>query len=278
MAKNSTAPTAVNPLGSDRSWARTNGTYIAGRAYIDGADQTAAEMEAKWGADRLRLLVSPELREKFDRQRYLLNQAIWHGELEAVRTETGRMVKAWLALDREAAAAGKQPLDPLVWEVALADGRVAAIVPDGDRAGRVNADGREVVVYTLDEIGATAFGLSRYRRGQGRVSGRDCHRDQSKHRRSAECDLGQQGAAGRSTTGEFFMTGQAMAMRGRPELTAKQQTICDFVVQGRTTKEIADRLAISPRTVEFHRAAILAKLGVRNTVALIHKVLETGHG
>jgi DNA-binding CsgD family transcriptional regulator len=74
------------------------------------------------------------------------------------------------------------------------------------------------------------------------------------------------------------MTGQAMAMRGRPELTAKQQTICDFVVQGRTTKEIADRLAISPRTVEFHRAAILAKLGVRNTVALIHKVLETGHG
>jgi hypothetical protein len=74
-------------MASDKSWARTPGTYIAGRAYIDGADETAAEMEAKWGCDRLRLLVGPELREKFDRQRYLLNQAIWHGELEAVRRE-----------------------------------------------------------------------------------------------------------------------------------------------------------------------------------------------
>ena len=42
-------------------------------------------------------------REKFDRQRYLVNQAIWHGELEDVRRETGRMVNAWLALDRVAA-------------------------------------------------------------------------------------------------------------------------------------------------------------------------------
>ena len=76
-------------------------------------------MEAKWGVDRLRLLVSPELREKFDRQRYLLNQAIWHGELEAVRRESLRTVKAWLALDAAATAANKPPLQPLVWEVAV---------------------------------------------------------------------------------------------------------------------------------------------------------------
>lgn len=145
--------TTVRPLGDERSWARTHGTYIAGRAYIDGADETAAEMEAKWGCDRLRLLVPPELREKFDRQRYLLNQAIWHGELEAVRREAGRMVNAWLALDRAATAAGKQPLDPQVWEVTLVDGSVAAIVPDVASAHRVVSDGRQVVVYTLDEIG-----------------------------------------------------------------------------------------------------------------------------
>lgn len=145
--------TTVRPLGDERLWARTNGTYIAGRAYIDGADETAAEMEARWGCDRLRLLVSPELREKFDRQRYLLNQAIWHGELEAVRREAGRMVNAWLALDRAATAAGKQPLDPQVWEVTLADGSVAAIVPDNASAHRVVNDGRKLAVYTLDEIG-----------------------------------------------------------------------------------------------------------------------------
>jgi len=144
--------TVVRPLGSDRSWARTNGTYIAGRSYIDGADETACEMEAKWGADRLRLLVGPELREKFDRQRYLFNQAIWHGELEDVRRESARMVTGWLALDKAATAAGKQPISPKVWEIAV-EGRAVAIVPTDHDAAAVNADGRELVVYTLEEIG-----------------------------------------------------------------------------------------------------------------------------
>lgn len=143
---------AVRPLGDERSWARSNGTYIAGRAYLDEADQTACEMEAKWGADRLRLLVGPELREKFDRQRYLLNQAIWHGELEDVRRESMRMVKAWLALNAAAEDAGKLPISPHVWEAALEDGSVAAIVPDNDHAHAVVAEGRQVAVYTLDEI------------------------------------------------------------------------------------------------------------------------------
>ena len=99
-----------------------------------------------------RLIVGPELREKFDRQRYLLNQAIWHGELEDVRRESMRMVKAWLALNAAAEAAGKLPISPHVWEVALGDGSVAAIVPDNDHAHAVVAEGRQVAVYTLDEI------------------------------------------------------------------------------------------------------------------------------
>jgi hypothetical protein len=145
--------TTVRPMADERSWARGHGTYIAGRAYIDGADETASEMEAKWGADRLRLLVSPEWREKFDRQRYLLNQAIWHGELEQVRRESQRMVSAWLKLDALATEAGKQPLAPQVWEIALADGSVAAIVPTDDHAHAVIGEGRQVAVYTLEEIG-----------------------------------------------------------------------------------------------------------------------------
>lgn len=138
---------------SERGWARSNGTYIAGRAYLDEADQTACEMEAKWGCDRLRLLVGPELREKFDRQRYLLNQAIWHGELEDVRRESMRMVKGWLALDAAAVAAGKRTQAPQVWEVALADGSVAAIVQNDLDAAAVQAEGRRVSVYSLEEVG-----------------------------------------------------------------------------------------------------------------------------
>lgn len=144
--------TLVTAARPSRSWDRTPGMYIAGRAYLDEADQTAASMEAKWGADRLRLLVPPDLREKFDRQRYLLNQAVWHGELEPVRRESMRMVKAWMALDRAAEAAGAKKLAPQVWEVGLEDGSVVAIVPDLHHAGAVVAEGRQVQVYTLEEI------------------------------------------------------------------------------------------------------------------------------
>lgn len=143
-----------------RKWTASHGEMIAGRSYLDEADATAAEMEAKWGADRLRLLVGPELREKFDRQRYKLNHAVWHGGLEEVRAESGRMVKGWLALDRAAAAAGKAPCDPRVWEIALPDGTVAAIVPDIADARRIHGEGRRVSVYTLDEI---AVMLDRHR-------------------------------------------------------------------------------------------------------------------
>lgn len=143
---------AISPDTDPRRWANSAGTYIAGRAYLDEADQTAAEMEAKWGADRLRLLVSPELREKFDRQRYLLNQAVWGGELEDVRRESQRMVRAYIALDTAATQAGAEPLTPMCWEIGLEDGTVAAIVPDNARAHLVRAEGRAISIYTLEEI------------------------------------------------------------------------------------------------------------------------------
>jgi hypothetical protein len=143
----------LRPLGGSRSWANSPGTYISGQAHIDGADALAIAMERKWGADRLRLLVSPELREKFDRQRYRLNAAIWHGDLEAVRVESERMARAWRALDGAAEAAGVPELPPEVWELALADGTVVAIVKDDDGARRVLVEGRRLVVYTLEEIG-----------------------------------------------------------------------------------------------------------------------------
>jgi len=140
-----------------RVWANSHGTYIAGQAAIDGTDSVAIEMERKWGIDRLRLLVSTELREKFDRQRYLYNQAIHYGELIEVQTQAARMAKAWQALDAAAQAAGKDQLDPMVWEVVVGEGSedaiVASIVPDAHHAHKVVADGRAVMVYTLAEIG-----------------------------------------------------------------------------------------------------------------------------
>jgi len=140
-------------------WQAMVGTYIAGQSEVDELDLVAIEMERKWGNGRLRLLVDTALREKFDRQRYLINQALWHGELQDVIREARRMIAAWKALDRAAEAAGKPQLDTEVWEVTLASGAVAAIVRDPQQASKVAAQGRSVRVYTLDEISHLLHGF-----------------------------------------------------------------------------------------------------------------------
>ena len=121
--------TKVKEVSSTNNrWDATYGTYLTGQAAIDGADAVAIDLEQYWGAGRLRLLVTAELREKFDRQRFRLQTAIKHGELQEVITEARRMTVAWWALDRAAKAAGSAPLSPLVWETSLADGTVPAPV------------------------------------------------------------------------------------------------------------------------------------------------------
>lgn len=138
--------------GPSRTWANSPGTYLAGRAAIDEADAWAHEMETTWGVGRLRLLVPTGTREKFDRQRYLFNQAIWHGDLEAVKRESGRMVAAWKALNHYAASMGKPEASADVWETTFSDGTVVALVRTSAEAHKVIADGRKVAVYTMDEI------------------------------------------------------------------------------------------------------------------------------
>ena len=150
----------TRPLGASHSWAKTPGTYITGQAARDGADYAAAMMEAKWGVDRLRLLVPMELRERFDRQRYLFNRANWHGDTEAVKREAARMASAWRVLDQAAEAAHAPELHPLVWELALEDGTVVALVRHREDARHVVAEGRQVIVMDLDEIGRM---ISNYR-------------------------------------------------------------------------------------------------------------------
>ena len=142
----------TRPLGNPKSWASSHGTYISGQAAIDGADAVAIAMEARWGAGRLRLLVPAELRERFDKQRFKFDAAIWHGDMESVKREASRMITAWQTLARAAEAAGAPLLSPEVWEVALADGTVVALVRSPEDAHAVVADGRRVMVYTLAEL------------------------------------------------------------------------------------------------------------------------------
>jgi hypothetical protein len=134
---------------SSAPWQASSLTYLAGRAHLDGVDALAVEMERKWGVGRLRLLVSPELREKFDRQRLKFNLAIRQGDVGEIEAESRRMTLAWTTLDK---AAEGWPLPQYeVWEVALPSGNgVVAIVQGPDV--KVPHDGRNVQVWTLEEI------------------------------------------------------------------------------------------------------------------------------
>lgn len=138
-------------------WATTPGQYIAGKEFLDTADQLGVDMDRYWGVGRLRMLVDETLREKFDRQKYLMAQARWEGTLEDVKREGARMVKAYQALDKAAKDAGAKPCAPEVWEVGIEQGIfkgvVVAIVKHHEDVAKVQAEGRHTIVYTLDEIG-----------------------------------------------------------------------------------------------------------------------------
>jgi DNA-binding NarL/FixJ family response regulator len=63
----------------------------------------------------------------------------------------------------------------------------------------------------------------------------------------------------------------------RRPLTSKQQSICDLLVIGLSSKEISTRMRISHRTVEAHRTEIFRKMGVRNAVELVRSLLTEGN-
>ena len=56
-------------------------------------------------------------------------------------------------------------------------------------------------------------------------------------------------------------------------LTERERAVLVQIVKGDTSKVVGRALGISPRTVEFHRANIMQKLGARNAVDLVRKVL-----
>ncbi|MBS1509036.1 MAG: response regulator transcription factor [Bacteroidetes bacterium] len=61
---------------------------------------------------------------------------------------------------------------------------------------------------------------------------------------------------------------------GLPFLTNKEKEIISFLMEGYSSKEIADKLDVSPRTVETHRANVLNKFNLKNTTELIKKIIE----
>jgi DNA-binding NarL/FixJ family response regulator len=59
-------------------------------------------------------------------------------------------------------------------------------------------------------------------------------------------------------------------------LTPRQREILQLLAEGRSAKEIAEMLAISARTVEFHKYQMMEAHGLHNSAALIHFAIKHG--
>ena len=59
-------------------------------------------------------------------------------------------------------------------------------------------------------------------------------------------------------------------------LTPRQREVLQLVAEGKTTKEIASLLNISPKTVEFHRNSLMDELGLRTTAELTRYAMLRG--
>lgn len=60
------------------------------------------------------------------------------------------------------------------------------------------------------------------------------------------------------------------------ELTTREKQVLTLVTEGRKSKDIAELLSISIRTVEHHRANIMKKTDVKNTAELIKYAIQKG--
>jgi DNA-binding CsgD family transcriptional regulator len=137
----------------------------------------------------------------------------------------------------EAAAAARVPAPPLLAaRLRLLEGR--ALAAAGDRPAALEA-------LTAAEAALAGYGAARWRDEAVRELRRLGHRV----RRESGDPLG--------------------------ALTGREREIADLVAAGRTNREVAEQLVLSPKTIEAHLRNIYAKLGVRSRVELARGVTQT---
>ncbi len=63
----------------------------------------------------------------------------------------------------------------------------------------------------------------------------------------------------------------------REPLTTREREIIKLIAEGKSSKEVADLLYISSRTVQHHRANIMRKLNLKKTADLVKYALQKGY-
>lgn len=60
------------------------------------------------------------------------------------------------------------------------------------------------------------------------------------------------------------------------ELTKREHEVLQLVVEGYTSKDVAQKLCLSPRTVDHHRAKLLKKFSLKNSADLVSFAVRNG--
>jgi len=58
------------------------------------------------------------------------------------------------------------------------------------------------------------------------------------------------------------------------KLTKREKQVLQMVVKGKTSKQMAETLCLSPRTIDHHRASLLKKFKKKKTVDLVNHVVR----
>ena len=116
-------------------------------------DRVVSDIEKRWGVDRLQELVSENTRRKFHLQREKLWSALTKNDGRVALHEAEVMCRAYAVLEREAKELGCKELTGDYIEGLMPDGKVLAICSDKFEAGKVARDNRDMVVYSIEEIG-----------------------------------------------------------------------------------------------------------------------------
>lgn len=77
-----------------------------------------------------------------------------------------------------------------------------------------------------------------------------------------------------SEISELMFTKMADAAPELKKLSTRENEVLQLVSQGKTTREIADELFVSTRTIETHRVNMMKKLHVQNSAELIKKAAQ----